>query len=425
MPLSTPVSLNSTGYTNTADDSSYNLGSVTVTAGALVLIAIENSRGSAVSAPTGVTLNGAACTKIAEQKAGSGPGDTRIVSWWRIEGGTTGNVIATYGGAAPVQSGFVAGVVEITGHDTTTPIRQFKVASGAAANAVTLTFDSPPLSDSCVFTAACFALNTAVTHDTDFTELFDLGHASPVQRLHVAYDLNPAASDVTHTPASTTDWGMIGIEVNPAVPAGSATVTPTRIAVTVAVPSATLSTGTTKTATVVASVASLPAATVGLSYTVAPDVIAATASFDAMGAEISITIDASTIAASTAVPEPTVAQDITITVEVIAATTEIGATVLAIIHTFHPPVAMDLPSVAHPSEPTQNRLNYRLFRHYGPRGPRGRTVIKANGTYTTVDYPTQDQLDAADIVYLGGHVYTVDADEAAELIAAGYGDRLS
>lgn len=93
--------------------------------------------------------------------------------------------------------------------------------------------------------------------------------------------------------------------------------------------------------------------------------------------------------------------------------------------TFEPPVAMDLPSVAHPSEPTQTRLNFKLFRHYGPRGPRGRTVLKVDGAYATYDYPTQDQIDSAEEVYLGGHKYTVSDSVAAALTSAGYGDRLS
>ena len=92
---------------------------------------------------------------------------------------------------------------------------------------------------------------------------------------------------------------------------------------------------------------------------------------------------------------------------------------------FEPPVAVDLPSVAHPSEPTQNRLNYRLFRHFGARGPRGRTVLKINGTYATYDYPTQDQIDSATEVYLGGHVYEVSDAVATALTNAGYGARLS
>lgn len=47
-------------------------------------------------------------------------------------------------------------------------------------------------------------------------------------------------------------------------------------------------------------------------------------------------------------------------------------------------------------------------------------VKSVAGTYTTVVNPTQDELDAADRYYLGGHIYEVDADEATALTNAGY-----
>lgn len=51
----------------------------------------------------------------------------------------------------------------------------------------------------------------------------------------------------------------------------------------------------------------------------------------------------------------------------------------------------------------------------------GLTVLKSPlGSYTTVTNPTPEQIDAAEICYLGGHVYEVDADEAESLTAAGY-----
>lgn len=67
------------------------------------------------------------------------------------------------------------------------------------------------------------------------------------------------------------------------------------------------------------------------------------------------------------------------------------------------------------------RQGQRLGALLGTR-PRGRTVLKAaNGTYSTVDYPTIDQIAAAAVAYLGGHVYAVSDAEAAALTAAGYG----
>lgn len=65
-------------------------------------------------------------------------------------------------------------------------------------------------------------------------------------------------------------------------------------------------------------------------------------------------------------------------------------------------------------------ISQRLFRHFKNRA-RGHSVLKAtNGTYTTVDYPTSDDIDAAAIAYIGGHVYTVSTAEATALNSAGY-----
>ena len=97
---------------------------------------------------------------------------------------------------------------------------------------------------------------------------------------------------------------------------------------------------------------------------------------------------------------------------------------MAEIATFTPPVAYDLPWVL----PETRGVQYDLFKYYGP-GPRGRSVIKISGVYTTVDNPTQDQIDAAGAEgvghFLGGHVYTITAAVATALTAAGYGSYVS
>ena len=51
---------------------------------------------------------------------------------------------------------------------------------------------------------------------------------------------------------------------------------------------------------------------------------------------------------------------------------------------------------------------------------RGISVLKIDGQYYEIRYPTQDDMALADIAYQGGHEYPVDAAEAADLIAAGY-----
>jgi hypothetical protein len=58
--------------------------------------------------------------------------------------------------------------------------------------------------------------------------------------------------------------------------------------------------------------------------------------------------------------------------------------------------------------------------------PTGATVLKTAGFYT-IDWgsPSQADINAADVTYLGGHEYIISATEAAALTAAGYGANIT
>lgn len=56
---------------------------------------------------------------------------------------------------------------------------------------------------------------------------------------------------------------------------------------------------------------------------------------------------------------------------------------------------------------------------------KGVSVLKINGVYIEKRYPISNELAEADVAYVGGHVYTVTDDEAADLTAAGYADYLT
>ena len=65
-----------------------------------------------------------------------------------------------------------------------------------------------------------------------------------------------------------------------------------------------------------------------------------------------------------------------------------------------------------------------LFSRYKLR--RGISVVKwPDGSYSSVRYPAQTDLESALAVYLGGHVYVLNATEVSELTAAGYGDYIT
>ena len=48
------------------------------------------------------------------------------------------------------------------------------------------------------------------------------------------------------------------------------------------------------------------------------------------------------------------------------------------------------------------------------------SVLKIEGEYYEMRYPSQDEIAEAQVVYYGGHEYYVDDVEAADLVAAGY-----
>ena len=108
---------------------------------------------------------------------------------------------------------------------------------------------------------------------------------------------------------------------------------------------------------------------------------------------------------------------------------------------FEPPVVFDTPPYH-----SKTRGRELIYARHRPSQPRGRTVLKKTAripgqypqeylypelnlfpgedsgtdTYTIVDTPTIEELAGAVIGYQGGHIYTVDADEAQALLNAGF-----
>jgi len=62
---------------------------------------------------------------------------------------------------------------------------------------------------------------------------------------------------------------------------------------------------------------------------------------------------------------------------------------------------------------------------YFDRGRLGLWVLKEDGVYSAVASPDTTRLQAAEKVYAGAHIHTITEEEAAELIAAGFGDGVS
>jgi hypothetical protein len=61
---------------------------------------------------------------------------------------------------------------------------------------------------------------------------------------------------------------------------------------------------------------------------------------------------------------------------------------------------------------------HRLFYFY--EMDRGESVLKIDGQYVQIRTPSQDEIELATEVYIGGHEYPVSDEIAAELIADGF-----
>ena len=77
--------------------------------------------------------------------------------------------------------------------------------------------------------------------------------------------------------------------------------------------------------------------------------------------------------------------------------------------TFSPPGAYERTGSAHP---LWGRMSI----------TRGVSLLMTDGVYTQARNPSDEDLTAADAVYLGGHVYDITESEASGLTGAGYGD---
>jgi len=60
----------------------------------------------------------------------------------------------------------------------------------------------------------------------------------------------------------------------------------------------------------------------------------------------------------------------------------------------------------------------RLFSRY--RLVRGISVLKIDGEYYNMRYPSAEEVASAEVAYIGGYSYEVSASEKTQLEAAGY-----
>lgn len=216
--------------------------------------------------------------------------------------------------------------------------------------------------------------------------------------------------------------------VSTGAPAGSVSLTVSLTAspasIATAAPAGSVSLSVALSGAVAAATLAAPAGTVALSVSLAGPVsavsisapvgtVAAQGPISLTGpvAAIALTAPAGTVSAGT--PSVTIAGPVA-SISISAPAGTITA-VVSVTYIFTPPT-QKLHYGNWFTQPLTSRIGY----------PTGATLLKSNGFYTIRwDAPSQIDINSADIVYLGGHVYTVSQAEAAALTAAGYGSNIT
>jgi hypothetical protein len=193
-----------TSNVDDTDTTSYATASVSPAADSLVLLFVSTAHGTLVS--PGVTPTSAHGTwvPLGDRTWGGAPGVRRCGAWYLQCGASPGSGAITLtmtdegGGTTSIQGGWA--VIQVTGHDTSDPVRQAAFPPGtAAATSHTLTLSDPIDSNSRPFSFFAHRANEATTFRTNWSELSDNASSSPAVGIESQW-----RSDAFETTASAT-----------------------------------------------------------------------------------------------------------------------------------------------------------------------------------------------------------------------------
>lgn len=201
--------------TSTTDGTSFTTASISPAADSLLLVFTSSSI-STGTAPT-VTPSGLGLTftNQAEQGWGSPTSPVRrLVAFTAQCGGSPGSGAISFSmSASSTDCAWV--VIEITGHDTTTPVAQAVTAfsDSTSGNTGSITLASPANADSRPFSWWGVRDNVNATPDSGWTELADIVGSSP----SMGYDAQWKSDGFDTSAGATFDlaqrWGGIAIEI--------------------------------------------------------------------------------------------------------------------------------------------------------------------------------------------------------------------
>lgn len=378
-------------------------------------------------------------TKLGQYGA-TNNGSSNVAIWYAQVGGSapgSGTVTVTYSGN--IASGRIA-VAEVTGHNQTTPIVGTNGTNNSGVDTISTTLTSSPTTGDMVIGGVVTRnLNGAGTVGSGFTALWWGFDAAPSATTGLEYQTGTTSTTVDFSALNTVSSALIGFIVQvdtgggtnanvdavaatattqgeaPSVSAGSV-VTSVVAAATTQAEAPSVSAGSTVTAVAATATAQAEAPSVagGVSGNANVDAVEATATSEALAPTITAgaTVTAIEATATAQAEVPTVdsgGTDVQVAVEV--------ATANSMAQTPGVSVVTYTLTLATSNYPAGKDL---LWGHvfYKP----GTSIVKKNGVYTQKRFPN---VDGAEVIYLGGRVYTIPLSEYDALTAAGFSSLLT
>lgn len=213
------------GSSNNANQSSYAIGSSTMTANRLQLACFHTSMGTATATLPTLSGNNRTWTQVQTQLFDS---SLRRLTIFRALAGTTDTAGLTLDFGGVTQSGALWSIFELDGIDTggtngSAAIIQNGVGSGSGTTfSATLAAFADAVNNVAV---GLFGIdnNSAIDHGSGFTEIHDFGHGSPGSQIQTQWKIGEATT-VSSSQTNTRVWGAIALEIKAAAAGGASNV---------------------------------------------------------------------------------------------------------------------------------------------------------------------------------------------------------
>lgn len=203
--ISKPVAAIST----TTDATSFSTSSFTPSANAVLTVALRMP--NALFATHTVSGGGLTWTKMNINPSGASCNDV----WWAVTGGSPSSMTITIATNGVSATACLATILEFTGADVASPIRQSKGVSGSGANP-SITLDNALLTNNGYAGTVGTGQTNVITEPGSWTEADELNVSTPTTRLESAYRATGETGSTITWTMTNTSWVVMAFEVNKA-----------------------------------------------------------------------------------------------------------------------------------------------------------------------------------------------------------------